>query len=318
MTDDLVPPLPRERFDLHGQDGTRLNTEVYGPDGAPTIVLAHGWTLSIAIWARLLNRLSRDFRVVAYDQRGHGASATAGPAGFTIEAVADDLATVLTATVPHGRRALLAGHSMGAMSMIAMGVRHPHVLRDRVAAGVLMSTGMHELLLRHRIVPLPLPLAKLAKPLSVRVMGMPPPPGRVDGRLRTMTRYVTLSRQATDAEVDFSTRIINACPPQTRAGFARMLGGLDLDEEVGRFDVPAIVVAGDRDRLTPIWHARRMAAALPQGLGLVTVPGAGHMTPVEAHRAVDGAVRRLAGTYLTETPTRIDVTRTTTDEEIVR
>jgi len=294
-------------------------------------VLAHGWTLSIAIWARLLNRLSRDFRVVAYDQRGHGASATAGPAGFTIEAVADDLATVLTATVPRGRRALLAGHSMGAMSMIAMGVRHPHVLRDRVAAGVLMSTGMHELLLRHRIVPLPLPLAKLAKPLSVRVMGMPPP-GRVDGRLRTMTRYVTLSRQATDAEVDFSTRVINACPPRTRAGFARMLGGLDLDEEVGRFDVPAIVVAGDRDRLTPIWHARRMAAALPQGLGLVTVPGAGHMTPVEAHRAVDGAVRRLAGTHLTEAPTRIDVTRTaltasspptptsTTgkDEEIVR
>jgi pimeloyl-ACP methyl ester carboxylesterase len=322
VTADLVPPLPRERFDLHGQDGTRLNVEVFGPDGAPTVVLAHGWTLSIAIWARQLNALAGDFRVVAYDQRGHGASDPPGPAGCTIEAVADDLATVLGATVAPGTRAVLTGHSMGAMSMIAMGDRHPDVLRDRVAAAVILSTGMHELVLRHRIVPLPLPLAKLAKPLATKVIAMPPPPGRVDGRLRTMTRYVTLSRQATDAEVDFSTRVINACPPATRAGFARMLGDLDLDGQVGRFDVPAVVVAGDRDRLTPIWHARRMAAALPQSLGLVTVPRAGHMTPVEAPRAVDAAVRRLAGTYLTgraEVGGReVDLTGTTSDQEIVR
>jgi pimeloyl-ACP methyl ester carboxylesterase len=166
---------------------------------------------------------------------------------------------------------------------------------------------------------MPLPLAKLATPIAAGLMAMQPPPGRVEGRQRAMTRYVTLSKQATDAQVDFSTRIINACPPETRAGFARMLSRLDLDAVVERLDIPAVVVCGDRDRLTPIWHARRMAAALPQSLGLVTVPGAGHMTPVEAPRAVDGAVRRLVDGHLPAgppPPATIDVT--TTDQEIAR
>jgi pimeloyl-ACP methyl ester carboxylesterase len=95
-----------------------------------------------------------------------------------------------------------------------------------------------------------------------------------------------------------------------------MLARLDLDALVERLDVPAIVVSGDRDRLTPIWHARRMSAALPQSLGLVTVPGAGHMTPVEAPRAVDRAIRRLVDGYLSAPPASIDLT--SSDEEIVR
>jgi pimeloyl-ACP methyl ester carboxylesterase len=318
--DELRPPLPRERFDLHAQDGTRLNVERYGRETGPTLVLSHGWTLSIAFWARQLNELADDFAIVAYDQRGHGSSDAPGPAGYTIEALADDLATVLDATVPGGERAVVLGHSMGAMALIEMSERHPEVIHDRVAAAVVASTGMHELTIRSRIVPMPLPLAKLARPLATWVMALPPPPGRVDGRLRTMTRYVTLSRRATDAEVDFATRIINACPPASRAGFARMLAALDLDAQVGRFDVPAIVVAGDRDRLTPIWHARRMAAALPQSLGLVTVPGAGHMTPVEASRAVNDAVRRLAREHLPAARPQAapEVSGTPTDEEIVR
>jgi pimeloyl-ACP methyl ester carboxylesterase len=296
--DDLVPPPPRERRVVHAQDGTRLNVEVFGPDGAPTVVLSHGWTLGIAVWARQLNALAGDLRVVAYDQRGHGASDVAGPAGHTIEALADDLAAVLLATVPAGSRAVVAGHSMGGMSLIALGGRQPDVLRDRVAAALLVSTGMHELVVRSRVVPMPLPLARLARPLGRRLMALPPPPGRVDGRLLAMTRYVTLARSATHAEVDFSARVITACPTPTRIAFARMLSTLDIDADVARFDVPAIVLAGDRDRLTPIWHARRMAAVLPRSHGLVTVPGAGHMTPVEAPRAVNDALRRLVRDHL--------------------
>jgi pimeloyl-ACP methyl ester carboxylesterase len=306
--DDLVPPLPRERLDVHGQDGTRLNVEVYGPDDAPTVVLSHGWTLSIAIWTRQLNALAGELRLVTYDQRGHGASDRPGPAGYTIDALADDAAAVLEATVPAGSRAVVAGHSMGGMTLVALGGRHPDLLRDRVAAALFASTGMHELVVRSRVVPMPLPLARLARPVGRRMLAMPPPPGRVNGRMRTMTRYVTLSRSATEAEVDFATRVIDACPVATRVAFGRMLAALDLDRQVARFDVPSIVVAGDRDRLTPIWHARRMAAVLPHSHGLVTVHGAGHMTPVEAPGPLNDALRRLVRDHLRR-PAAAEVSR---------
>lgn len=296
--DDLVPPPPRERFDLYAPDGTRLNVEVYGPDDAPTVLLVHGWVCSIGYWARQLNVLSQQHRVVAFDLRGHGASARPGPARYGITALADDLATVIESTVPAGQKAVVAAHSMGAMSLIALTDRHPHLLRAKVAAAAIISTGMHDLVVRSAIVPMPMPLAKLAHPVSVRLMGASPPRGRVDGRLRAFVKYTSLSRSATRAEVDFCTRIVASCPPRVRSGFARTLGLLDLDEQVTRFPVPAMVLAGERDRLTPIWHARRMAQALPNSLGLVEVPHHGHMLPIESPSVVNAAIRQLVRRHL--------------------
>src|SRR4051812_4805873 len=87
---------PERRLDVSSADGTRLNVEIHGPDDAVTVVLIHGWTCSTAFWARQIDALMADgYRVVAYDHRGHGASAAPGPAGPTIDALADDLAAVL-------------------------------------------------------------------------------------------------------------------------------------------------------------------------------------------------------------------------------
>jgi pimeloyl-ACP methyl ester carboxylesterase len=286
---------------VHSADGTRLNVEIHGPADAPTVVLVHGWTCSIVFWNRQINALLADgLRVVVYDQRGHGASAAPGPAGFTIEALADDLDAVLHATLEPGRQAVLAGHSMGAMTMIAFGHRHPDQLRHRVAAAVITSTGMHELVPRNRLLPMPLPLAKLARPMSTWLMGLSPVGAASSPLQRGVIRYATLSRSATEVDVEFSAWIITACPPKTRSGFARMLSELDLDRQVARFDVPTIVVAGSRDRLTPIWHARRLAARLPRLLELIEVADAGHMTPIQSAGPVNAALRRLVADHLGE------------------
>jgi pimeloyl-ACP methyl ester carboxylesterase len=86
----------------------------------------------------------------------------------------------------------------------------------------------------------------------------------------------------------------------TTAGFAMMLADLDLSTAVTRLDVPTLVVVGSVDRLTPPWHAHRLAATLPCCLGLVEVPDAGHMTPVQAPDAVAAAVRRVVADRLPE------------------
>ncbi|MDV9192249.1 alpha/beta fold hydrolase, partial [Streptomyces sp. SR27] len=101
-------------------DGARIHVEVYGPEGAPAVVLSHGWTCSIAFWAEQIRALAADHRVIAYDQRGHGRSpAPAGPAGYSTRALADDLEAVLAATLAPGEKAVVAGHSMGGMTLMA-------------------------------------------------------------------------------------------------------------------------------------------------------------------------------------------------------
>jgi pimeloyl-ACP methyl ester carboxylesterase len=286
-------------------DGTRLNVEIFGAEHGPTIVLAHGWTCSIVFWARQLNALVADYRVVAYDQRGHGASDLPGPAGASPGALADDLAAVLEATVPAGQKAVLAGHSMGAMSVIALAGRHPERLRATVGAALIASTGMSQLVVRSAIVPLPLPLATAIAPISAKVIAASPPNRRVNSAMKALTKYASMSRSATRAEVDFCTRIVANCRPRVRTAFGKMLSELNLDASVSELDVPVVVVAGTKDRLTPIWHTRRLAEQLPRLEEMIEIEDAGHMTPVQAGDRVNAAIIGLARAHLRPT---IDLT----------
>jgi pimeloyl-ACP methyl ester carboxylesterase len=314
---DFRPPTASRRLVVPSADGTRLAVEVHGepPDGdpeRPTVVLAHGWTCSASFWVRVVNRLRTDLRVVVYDQRGHGRSQAVCGDGFTPGALADDLAAVLEATVPQGRPAVVAGHSMGAMGLVALAGRHPDVLRERVAGALLASTGVAELI--GRVALLPAGPRRARRPASARALrarervmrlGMadPRPLHALPRPLaRALLTDITMSPEATRTEREYAADVVLACPPGTYTGFAEMLTRLDLRQELRLFDVPAIVLVGTRDRLTPPWHARRMLAALPRPLGLVELPGQGHMTPVTAPEPLCEAVRRLVPLGAEPTP----------------
>jgi pimeloyl-ACP methyl ester carboxylesterase len=71
----LLAALPPSRtVCVRAADGTRLHTQVFGsPDGYP-IVLAHGITCAIGVWGYQIADLATDYRVIAFDHRGHGRS----------------------------------------------------------------------------------------------------------------------------------------------------------------------------------------------------------------------------------------------------
>ena len=70
-----VDAMPRGRtVDVRSADGTRIHTEVFGPEDGYPIVLAHGITCAIRVWANQIADLAGDYRVIAYDHRGHGRS----------------------------------------------------------------------------------------------------------------------------------------------------------------------------------------------------------------------------------------------------
>lgn len=76
---------------MRGVDGTRLHTEVHRPEDAPTVVLVHGILCSTQFWRNQIRDLSGEFRVVAYDHRGHGRSDAPRAGSYGLDDLADDL-----------------------------------------------------------------------------------------------------------------------------------------------------------------------------------------------------------------------------------
>ncbi|WP_419995648.1 alpha/beta fold hydrolase [Streptomyces boninensis] len=289
-TGPYAPPEPRRRLTTSSPDGARINIEVHGPQDAPIVVLAHGWTCSTAFWAPVIRDLAADHRVIAYDQRGHGRSpAASSPGGYSTTALADDLGAVLDAALDPGERAVIVGHSMGAMTIIAAANR-PY-LRERATATVLCSTGASRLRLESKVFPI---RVKALRKLAHRVMLQTKAPmGPVTPVAKRLLKYVTLGPDATPEQLDACARIVHSCPRRPRGEWGRVLAGLDLDAEVRRMPVPTAVIQGTSDRLTPAVHARRIEAALPQSEGLTELPRRGHMTPIEATDDVLALIRRM-------------------------
>ncbi|MFC9891782.1 alpha/beta fold hydrolase [Streptomyces pilosus] len=287
-----APPAPARELTAVSADGTRLHVEVHGPERAPAVVLAHGWTCSTAFWAAQIRELSADHRVIAYDQRGHGRT-PASPA-CTTDALADDLEAVLTTTLVPGERAVIAGHSMGGMTVMAAAGRP--AFAAHTAAVLLCSTGSSRLVDESTV--LPLPPGRVRTWLTRHVLGSRAPLGPVTPLARRILKYATMGPGSAPDMVDACAHIVHACPRAVRHAWSHVLGTLDLDHGARELRVPTEVVVGAADRLTPPVHARTLAAALPQCLGVTELPGVGHMTPVEAPGQVTARIRSLVAAHV--------------------
>ena len=70
---EAIPP--GRAMTIRSKDGIRLHAEVFGPEDGYPIVLAHGITCALRVWAYQIADLANDYRVIAFDHRGHGRSA---------------------------------------------------------------------------------------------------------------------------------------------------------------------------------------------------------------------------------------------------
>ena len=227
------------------------------------MVLAHGWTCSTAFWAASVRDLADDHRVIVYDQRGHGRSPAAGPGGYSTGALADDLEAVLEATLAPGERAVLGGHSMGGMTIMA--AAEPAAVREHAPRPRCCAAPAARLAAESLVLP-------AARPGRLRTRA-----DRGDPRLPRPARAGHAGRQAGPASTprwaprpppNRSRPAPGSCTPArrgVRSPGAQVLAGLDLDAGYG----PAERADGGRssgtaDRLTPPVHARRLAAALPR------------------------------------------------------
>jgi non-heme chloroperoxidase len=255
-----------ETFKVERPDGAVLDGVAVGPDGGPLVVLSHCWTGSRATWEPVAARLvAAGRRVVLYDQRGHSAS-TIGPDAPTVEQLGDDLAAVLEAV--DARDAVLAGHSMGGMTLQALAVHRPEVVAARVRAFVLAGTAGFGVAAG----PFAAPTLLLTGSKAVeRLMA---------GRFGPALSRGTVGRHPRQAHLVATRDAFLSLPADVRRQFLIALQAMDFRSGLAGVAVPTTVVVGSRDLLTPPRLGRALATAIP-GARLVEVPGAGHMLPYE-------------------------------------
>jgi pimeloyl-ACP methyl ester carboxylesterase len=292
---DIYADPPRGRaLQTHSKDGTRLHVEVFGSEHAPTIVLIHGFGAAKRLWVHQILALHGKYRVVAYDQRGHGLSGPPENQDYSMARLGDDLLAVLQAAVPDGERALVAGHSMGGMTIGAFADNFPDEVERRLAAAALVNTAFGDVLSEMLFLTVPHPFARARESAGRRLAGAAGLARKRSPLRATVTRVTGFGPRASPADVAFVQEMILTCPAKTRAGHAKELLRFDLFHALEHITVPTVVVASDADRVTPMAGARRIADALPNLVDFVTIPDSGHNSPVEAPDDVTRPILELA------------------------
>jgi non-heme chloroperoxidase len=266
-------------------DGAELAVWDLPGDGpsASVVVLPHCWGCSHEIWLPVARRLrEQGFRVVLYDQRGHGAS-TRGTAQLTIERLAHDLTDVLEAT--DVRDVVLAGHSMGGMTIMSLATHRPEVLRERAKATVLVATAATSL--------------RDGSPRSARVAGAMVASPLVSAAMRATGGHVfvrsAFGESPVRAHVDLTRELFGGCHGAVRGDFLQSMSTMDLLAGIATIDVPTTVIVGSRDTLTLPAKADQIVATVP-GARLITLQNRGHMLPLEDPDSVaDEIVRSVKG-----------------------
>ncbi|RNL86900.1 alpha/beta fold hydrolase [Halostreptopolyspora alba] len=299
-------PQPTEELRVDSTDGVTLHTEIHGRDNAPTVVLSHAWTCSTALWHPVVNALGANYRVILYDQRGHGRSTSPARTGYSTTALADDLCAVLEATVPAGQQAVLGGHSMGGMTIMAA-ARRPQV-RDRAAATLLASTGSANLTATSRVLPAAAHSPRFADIGHRLLLSAPLPLGPHTPITRAGVKYMALAPDTDPDTARQCAHMIHQCPTTTRARWGSVLAKLDIDTEAAHLDAPTVVAHGTSDRLTPLRHAHHLSSVLPRCQQILEIPGIGHMTPLETPDHLAGAISELVATHLRTGPANTTAT----------
>lgn len=299
---------PSETVTVRAADGTRLHAEVFGPPDGYPIVLTHGITCAIRAWAYQIADLSQDYRVIAFDHRGHGRSGLPRANNYSLKHLASDLDSVLDATLAPHERAVVAGHSMGGITIAAWSERYRHKVARRADAVALINTTTGDLIRKVQLLPVPYGLSP-ARVLAGRTLINAFGGFAVPGAARIPSRYV-VAMLATGRDADpgiarLVYELFENTSPAGRAGCARALVAslgsrhLDLDG----LTVPTLVIGSERDRLTPISQSRRIARSVPNLIDLVELPG-GHCSMLEHPREVNRQLRALAETAMRNAATR--------------
>ena len=253
-------------------NGIPLSYEERGT-GVP-LVLLHGFPLDSRIWREQVAALSDGFRVIAPDLRGFGQSTSEQP--FTLESLADDVHALLADL--DALPCVLGGLSMGGYVALGYAKKYPSdllglaLIDTKAEADTAEGKAGREKMIE---------LARSHGAAAVADQMMP----------KMLAADAATSRPQVKRELD---AIMKAQAPLTiQHALTAMRDRPDFVANLPSFTVPALVVVGEHDAITPPAGAEKMSKALHNST-YVVIRGAGHMSPMEQPQQVTDALRRFA------------------------
>jgi len=241
-----------------------------GQPDAPVVVMGHGLLFSTTMWRDQIAALRASYRCVAVDWRGQGATpATAG--GYDMDTLYADLVGVIEhlAVGP----VHYAGLSMGGFVGLRLAARRPDLVRSLTLIDTSAGPEDPEKISRYRL------LASIYGLLGF-------------GPLRGQVAPIMFSRPflATAAGKEVVATWTGELARQNRRGTKAAIRGvtdrLAVLDEIGAITAPTLVLVGSEDVATPVAKAEAIAAAI-NGAELHVLPGAGHVSALEAPQAVN-------------------------------
>lgn len=255
-------------------EGTTLHYLDQG-SGQPAVVLLHAFPLRAGMWQSQIDALAGRVRVVAPDLRGFGASDVPDdPSAYSVDGWADDVARLLDHLGLD--RVVVGGQSMGAYVAFAFLRRHRSRLAGLVLADTRPTADSPEVYER-----------RVHQQEQISAGGESGKAEVVEGMLQTLLCADTHEHRPDVVE---TARRLMDNPP---AGFVGALEAMkrrpDSVADLASVDVPTLVLVGDQDVPSPPDVARTMQEGIP-GSELVVVPGAGHLSGLEAPEAFNAAL----------------------------
>jgi 3-oxoadipate enol-lactonase len=236
-----------------------INCRIDGNAHGPSIVFSNSHATDLSLWSAQVEALANRFNIVRYDQRGHGGTPISTH-DVSFDSLAQDVMAVLDALGI--QRAVLAGVSMGAVTMLRCAARYP----QRVTA-VLAADGQWA-------AP---PSAQETWETRIRVAMHEGMAALVEP---TVARWFTTESLARNAHgVAQARRMIGAASAAGYAAAARAMQHYDFCDDYRLLSMPVCYIAGANDGTLPS-VIQQMSDATPDGR-IVTIANAGHLPNLE-------------------------------------
>jgi 3-oxoadipate enol-lactonase len=249
-------------------NGIQINYRVEGPEGAPWVTFSNSLFTNLTMWDAQAAALKDSFRVLRYDQRGHGETeVTPGP--YSIDLLADDVLGLLDALGI--AKTHYVGISMGGNTGMLLASRQS----DRLASLVASDAR-----------PQSMPTAREEWNERIAIW-------REDGIEKLME--ITIKRwfhpdfvASNDSRLDAMREMMRTTPLEGYAGGAGALMHYDYLDTLPSFRLPTLFVAGSHDGQTPA-TLREVHTRVP-GATFVEIDRAGHLSSFEQPEAFNRAM----------------------------